>query len=114
MDSILSLITLLSVFAFFYFFIQTIIAIVKKDKVLRKKQLNFLGIAFVVMFVVVNLSDTPTKPADIEEREKNYCSKLIAAESAKWDVWNYNCSICFSVINPPLIIVYELPSLYVC
>jgi len=43
---------------------------VKKVKVLRKKQLKFLGIAFVVMFVVVNLSDTPTKPADIEEKEK--------------------------------------------
>jgi len=58
------------VFAFFYFIIQTIVAIVKKDTVLRKKQLKLLGIAFVVMFVVVNLSDAPTKPADIEEREK--------------------------------------------
>lgn len=70
MGSVLSIITSLSVFAFFYFIIQTIIAIVKKDKVLRKKQLKFLGIAFVVMFVVVNLSDTPTKPADTEENEK--------------------------------------------
>ncbi|KAA0965430.1 hypothetical protein FQ087_03745 [Sporosarcina sp. ANT_H38] len=70
MGSILSLITSLSVFTVFYFIVHTIIAVVKKDKALRKKRLKYLGIAFVVMFVFVNLAEMPVKPTDLEEKEK--------------------------------------------